>query len=346
MRTRCHMQGKSHNGSIFQDIDQGHLAHLFITGVQVIGHMDCDDKDDQQRREEITGELYILVGKKGKPHQDKSGTHGIGPADTTHQAKGNIYQQVAGIVKMEKAKGDQYNRQQVDRQPGNDMIMLHDKTVCLEQKVAHPLWNLYDARSGNHMIFDRSSPEADDEKELLPGTPNPKHQTRNMLSPSFLITHYNLQPHPEGGWFRQTYRSGETLKAGCLPERFGGDRPVSTAIYFLLEQGNFSAFHRIKSDECWHFYAGGPLEIYELHAGGRLKKITLGPAIADGELFQYMVPAGCWFASRPAAGVSFSFVGCTVAPGFDFADFEMAAGKELAVIYPQQKAIIETLCRV
>ncbi len=163
--------------------------------------------------------------------------------------------------------------------------------------------------------------------------------------PQQLIDHYHLQPHPEGGWYRETYRSSEVVAATALPERFGGDRTFSTAIYFLLEQGNFSAFHKIKSDECWHFYAGDVLEIFVIHLGGNLEIIRLGSDILNGELFQHVVPANCWFASRPATESSFCFVGCTVAPGFDFADFELAAATELIALYPALAAVIHELCR-
>lgn len=160
-----------------------------------------------------------------------------------------------------------------------------------------------------------------------------------------LIQQYLLQPHPEGGWYRQTYKSSELIAAEALPGRFGGSRPFSTAIYFLLEQGDFSAFHRIQSDECWHFYAGDPLVIYILQQDGRIEIITLGQQIEKGQLFQYVVPANSWFASRPAPGSAFSFAGCTVAPGFDFDDFELAAADALVALYPQHETIIRLLCR-
>ena len=121
-----------------------------------------------------------------------------------------------------------------------------------------------------------------------------------MIVPHQLIEQYALEPHPEGGWYKQTYRSTEQIGVDALPERFTGSRPFATAIYFLLEQGNFSAFHRIKSDECWHFYAGGPLLIYIIEANGIITIITLGNDAGNGQLFQYVVPANCWFASRPA----------------------------------------------
>lgn len=166
-----------------------------------------------------------------------------------------------------------------------------------------------------------------------------------MISAQQLKALYNLQPHPEGGWYKETYQSKEQLEAACLPERFGGSRAFSTAIYFLLELGNFSAFHRIKSDECWHFYAGDPLVIYVLQLDGTLNEIYLGSDITNGQLFQYVVPANCWFASRPAIGSKFCFVGCTVAPGFNFDDFELADVAVLSALYPQHHACIGELCR-
>lgn len=160
-----------------------------------------------------------------------------------------------------------------------------------------------------------------------------------------LIEQFQLLPHPEGGWYKETYKSAETIAANALPQRFPGPRAFSTAICFLLEQGNFSAFHRIKSDECWHFYTGQPLEVFILFPEGRLEVITLGNDIEKGQLFQYVVPANCWFASRPAPESAFSFVGCTVAPGFDFADFELAHAAALCAEYPQYTTLINSLCR-
>ncbi|HJS53044.1 MAG TPA: cupin domain-containing protein [Chitinophagaceae bacterium] len=160
-----------------------------------------------------------------------------------------------------------------------------------------------------------------------------------------LIQQFNLEPHPEGGWYKQTYRSNEKIVAGALPKRFTGSRAFSTAIYFLLEEGNFSAFHRIKSDECWHFYAGDPLLIFIIRQSGELEIISLGNDFEKGQSFQYVVPANCWFAGRPASGSKYCFVGCTVSPGFEFADFELANVNALVRVYPQHKAIINELCR-
>lgn len=166
-----------------------------------------------------------------------------------------------------------------------------------------------------------------------------------MFTANQLVSLYQLQEHPEGGWYKETYKSSETISVNALPERFSGERTFSTAIYFLLEQGNFSAFHRIKSDECWHFYYGGPLQVFVLLPDGSLQITELGSDIAAGQVFQFTVPANCWFASRPAAASAYSFVGCTVAPGFDFADFELAEAGQLAATFPAHTAIINELCR-
>jgi len=160
-----------------------------------------------------------------------------------------------------------------------------------------------------------------------------------------LIQHLNLLPHPEGGYYAETYRSAETIAHTALPGRFKGSRNFSTAIYFLVPAGTFSAFHRIEADELWHFYEGQPLHVYVIHPQGRLEIIRLGNSIEQGEVFQAMVPAGCWFASRPSAENSYSLVGCTVAPGFDFADFELAEKDTLAKEFPQYRELICELCR-
>lgn len=166
-----------------------------------------------------------------------------------------------------------------------------------------------------------------------------------LTTPTSLVEKFNLLPHPEGGFFKENYRSVEVIPHSSLPKRFRGDRNYSTAIYFLLEQGNFSAFHKINSDECWHFYAGGTLLIYIIHLNGKLELIKLGNNLNEGERFQAVVPAECWFASEPAGSIAFSFVGCTVAPGFDFNDFQLAQSEELSKHYPQHKLLINRLTR-
>jgi predicted cupin superfamily sugar epimerase len=158
------------------------------------------------------------------------------------------------------------------------------------------------------------------------------------------ITQLELARHPEGGWFRETYRCAESVPAQSLPARFDGDRAWSTAIYFLLEDQEMSALHRIKSDEMWHFYAGSPLLIHVILPDGRYSGQRLGADHAAGERFQVVVPAGSWFGAEPA-GKQFALAGCTVSPGFDFADFEMADRQQLTACYPQHAELIERLTK-
>ena len=167
----------------------------------------------------------------------------------------------------------------------------------------------------------------------------------NRNSIEQLVSTFKMLPHPEGGWYAEMYRSVELIPSSSLPPRFNGDRVFSTAIYFLLPANNFSAFHRIQSDECWHFYDGEPLNIYVIDTTGKLEIIKLGRNITAGECYQAVVSAGSWFASMPANNTGFSFVGCTVAPGFDFADFELADAAKLSASYPKHADIINRLCR-
>ena len=152
-----------------------------------------------------------------------------------------------------------------------------------------------------------------------------------------------MRAHPEGGFFRETYRSDHLVEVtgdGAVRQR-----NAATGIYFLLEEGNFSAFHKIKSDEMWHFYAGQALEILELKTTGELRCTRLGPDILRGDVHQHVVRANTWFASRVAAGSAFSLVGCTVAPSFDFADFCLAERAALLATFPQHHRVINELTR-
>jgi predicted cupin superfamily sugar epimerase len=166
-----------------------------------------------------------------------------------------------------------------------------------------------------------------------------------MHDASFYIKTLQLQPHPEGGYYKETYRSTELIAANALPSGFKGARHFSTAIYYLLQQGNFSAFHKIQSDECWHFYAGDTLLIHVLHNNGYYECIRLGHHIDKRDMLQFIVPANTWFAAEPATSSVFTLTGCTVAPGFDFADFEMAAKESLLKDFSQHAHIITRLCR-
>lgn len=159
------------------------------------------------------------------------------------------------------------------------------------------------------------------------------------------IQYLQLQPHPEGGYYTQSYCSSEVIPVTALPDRFTGDRPFSTAIYYLLTKNDFSAFHKIKSDECWHFYAGDRLYIHVIERNGNYHHVTLGPEICKNEVFQYIVPAESWFAVEPPPGTSFCLAGCTVAPGFDFRDFQMGNKKILADLFPQHYPLINRLSK-
>ena len=164
-------------------------------------------------------------------------------------------------------------------------------------------------------------------------------------SASYWIDKLQLAQHVEGGAFREVYRSPLTIPRRSLPLFFQGDRHASTSIYFLLSEGQFSAFHRIASDECWHFYFGDPLLIYEIGHNGLMVTHRLGNDPEKGEHFQAVVRAGSWFASAPAPGSEYALVGCTVAPGFDFADFELADAGSLAQQYPEHASIVRALTR-
>ena len=154
-----------------------------------------------------------------------------------------------------------------------------------------------------------------------------------------------LEPHPDGGYYRETYRSNAWLPQGSLPEGFSGPRQASTAIYFLLDGRGFNHMHRLKSDEMWHFYTGSSLTIHIILEDGANSQIRLGPETEAGQAFQRVVPAGCWFGATVDDPESFSLVGCTVAPGFDFEDFEMGNRGHLLARYPQHAAIIQRLTR-
>ena len=154
------------------------------------------------------------------------------------------------------------------------------------------------------------------------------------------IKKLDLQPHPEGGYYKEVYRSDEEIVAELLPGNRSGVRSVSTAIYYLLEGGDFSAFHRIKSDEIWHFYDGATLIIYVIDNGGELKEYPLNK---DNPM--QIISKNQWFAAGIKDKNSYALVGCTVAPGFDFEDFEIAERGELITEYPQHSEIIQQLTK-
>ena len=160
-----------------------------------------------------------------------------------------------------------------------------------------------------------------------------------------LVKNFNLLSHPEGGFYAETYRSEGEINKESLPSNMEADsRNYSTGIFFLLPNGEKSRFHRIKSDEMWHFYLGGAMSVVEIHDDGRVVETVLGQDIENDEKLQYVVPANCWFGSFPHDSTKFSFVGCTVSPGFDFSDFELAEKKYLLDKFPLAKKYIDKLC--
>ena len=166
-----------------------------------------------------------------------------------------------------------------------------------------------------------------------------------MLNAQYWIDQLKLEPHPEGGFFRQTYRAPLVIDRSALPPNFQGPRSASTAIYFLLVGEEFSALHRLGADEVWHFYAGSALLVHSIDADGNHIVTKLGQNLAAGEHFQHVVPAGHWFGSCLEQPNTYALVGCTVAPGFDFADFEMARRDGMIAQYPQHRYLITKLTR-
>ncbi len=165
-----------------------------------------------------------------------------------------------------------------------------------------------------------------------------------MKSAAYWIEKLNLNKHPEGGWYREIYRSQDVVSKACITDSFSGDRNFCTSIYYLLKDTDFSAFHRIKSDEIWHFYTGdSPVEILIIE-NSELRKELLGSNPENGESLQVVVPKNCWFAARLYKTFGFALSGCTVSPGFDFEDFEMGDEK-LAEEFPEFESEIRILLR-
>lgn len=163
------------------------------------------------------------------------------------------------------------------------------------------------------------------------------------MSADDIIAHLRLQPHPkEGGYFRETYRDAESFAASALPSRYGGARAASTAIYYLLTPGTYSALHRLQTDEVFHFYLGGPVRMLQLWPDGSGRTILLGPDLLAGQQPQLVVPRGVWQGSLLESG-DFALLGCTVAPGFDYADYETGRRAELLSQYPEFADLITRL---
>jgi predicted cupin superfamily sugar epimerase len=161
----------------------------------------------------------------------------------------------------------------------------------------------------------------------------------------YWVQHLDMKAHPEGGYFVEVYRSSETIAHSALPSRYTGDRAFCTSIFYLLEKGDFSTFHRIASDETLHFYAGGALDVHILD-GGRYMHVCLGRQVDRNQHLQYTIRAGAWFAAAPAFDSAYSLIGCTVAPGFEFADFEIASRAVLLAEYPDATEVVRAYTRI
>ncbi|MBT3174108.1 MAG: cupin domain-containing protein [Lentimicrobiaceae bacterium] len=161
-----------------------------------------------------------------------------------------------------------------------------------------------------------------------------------MNKSQYWINKLELLPHPEGGYYKETYRSIINADKKCLPHIFKGRRSFSTAIYFMLEKEDISVFHKIKSDEIWHFHDGAPMVIYVIEDDGKITELNLGISDLENIFPQAVVPANRWFAAKSKG--EYTLVSCTVSPGFDFNDFEMADKKYLLKKYPEHSALIDT----
>lgn len=161
-----------------------------------------------------------------------------------------------------------------------------------------------------------------------------------------LIKSLNLQPHPvEGGYFAETYRCTKTIPATTPGMPYGSDRNVSTAIYYLLTAQSFSELHLLPSDEVFHFYLGDCVEMLHLFPDGSSRHYELGANILDGQHVQLVVPGGVWQGCRLRPGGKFALLGCTVAPGFDYQDYQSGHREDLCAKYPHEQSMIQQLTR-
>jgi uncharacterized protein len=159
------------------------------------------------------------------------------------------------------------------------------------------------------------------------------------------IDRLHLKPHPEGGHYRETYRALEVVPQDGMLDAYQGRRAYSTAIYFLLADEEFSAFHCLRQDEVWHFYDGAPLILHVIDPVGCYRSVRLGRDVDQGEVLQAVIPGGWYFAAAVPQPASFALVGCTVAPAFQFDDFYMPSGAELVSRFPRHEEIIKRFTR-
>lgn len=164
-----------------------------------------------------------------------------------------------------------------------------------------------------------------------------------MKKASDWINKLDLRKHPEGGWYRELFRSGKNIPSSVLPE-YKAERCFYTSIYYLLEENDFSSFHCLRSDEIWYHHCGGSVEIYTLNKKSGLQKFLLGGNKKEAQL-QVLIPAGCWFAAQVVPCGEYALTGCLVSPGFEFEDFLMEKAETLLKVFPGQEKIIRRFCR-
>ena len=161
-----------------------------------------------------------------------------------------------------------------------------------------------------------------------------------VITGEYWVQKLSLLKHPEGGYYRETYRGSDLINQDQSLSRYGGARNTSTAIYYLLIDQDFSAFHKLQSDEIFHFYSGSALDVHIISDLGEYSYYKVGNNPDNNEILQLVIPHGNWFASCVSQPDSYSLIGCTVSPGFDFADFTLANQEDLINLYPQHKKII------
>lgn len=166
-----------------------------------------------------------------------------------------------------------------------------------------------------------------------------------MKNAEYFIEKLNLEPHPEGGYFKEVYRNDEFIKSDALPSRYLGERNFGTSIYYLLQNDEKSHLHKLKSDELWYYHYGSALQVHLISPTSEYSKIVIGNQIEKGEQLQAIIPHGYWFGACLSMPNSFALVGCAVIPGFDFSDFEMGKREYLLEEFPQHKDIINKLTR-
>lgn len=164
-----------------------------------------------------------------------------------------------------------------------------------------------------------------------------------MTEADNIIKNLQLQPHPEGGYYKETYRSHGFILEENLDSNFSGNRNYATSIYFLLTSDTFSAFHRINQDEIWHFYKGSPIRLHIISDEGKYSTIIIGNNFEKNQVPQHAVKAKDWFAAEVINNNAYTLVGCTVSPGFDFNDFDLPKRNDLILKYPLHKEIITKL---